>query len=215
MAFIEFKDQESVNNALELDGSTHFERFLKVKVSNPRGPKGGKGGGFSGKRELSEKPPGCTTVFVGNLSYDATEEAIMEAFTDCGECTARIAYDKETGKSRGFGHVEFTSEDGVAKAIEKTGTEIAGRAIRVDYAGGRQGGGGGGGGGGRGRGDRGGRGRGDRGGRGRGDRGGGRGRGRGNDRGGRGRGRGRGGSGGPRGGVPKAEGTSKKIKLDD
>jgi len=206
MAFVEFTTSDAVNKALELDGSTHMDRYIKVKVSNPRPAKGGGGGGAT--RGLSEKPEGCTTVFVGNLSWNADDNSLQEAFSECGEISSvRIAYDKESGKSRGFGHVEFTSEEGVAKAIALTGTEIAGRAIRVDYAGGRSGGGGGGGGG-----DRGGRGRGrgrggDRGrGRGRGgDRGRGRGRGRGGDRG---RGRGRG------GGTPRAEGSGKKVKLE-
>jgi len=231
MAFIQFKDQEAVNKALELDGSTHMDRYLKVNVSQPRAPKGDFGGrgGRGGKRgfeqrELSEKPEGCTTIFVGNLSYDVDEQTLQDHFADCGEVSsARIAM-KEDGGSRGFGHVEFTTEDAVDKAIEKTGTEVGGRTIRVDYAGGRSGGGDRGG---RGRGGRGGRG-GDRGGRGRGrggdrgrggrGRGGdrGRGRGRGGDRGGRGRG-GRGGSRGRGGfgGTPKAEGTGKKVKLDD
>jgi len=206
MAFVEFATEEAANKALELDGSTHMDRYLKVKISQPRNPRNAAGGPGAGGRELSERPEGCTTVFVGNLSYHTDESSLQAAFEDCGEVvSARVAYDKESGKSRGFGHVEFATEEGVTKAVEKSGTDVDGRNVRVDYAG-KSGGGGGGGGFRGGRGDRrGGRGdRGRRGGRGFGDRGRGRGRGRGD------RGRGR----GPRGGVPKAEGSSKKVKLE-
>jgi len=195
IAFVEFSSQEAVNKALELDQQTpdwNNERYLKIKVSESRAK-------TSFSREPSAKPEGCKTVFVGNLSWGADEDSITATFADCGTVTnVRIATDRDTGQSKGFAHVEFEEDDAVDKAIAKTGTELDGRAIRVDYAGGSGGGGGGGRGGrGRGRGDsrgrgRGGRGRGGgdfRGGRGRGGRGGG------DFRGGRGRG-GRGGRGG-------------------
>ena len=58
----------------------------------------------------------------------------------------RFATDRETGELRGFGHVEFTTLEASKKAIEKTGTDVCGRPIRVDYAAPRAEGGGGGGG---------------------------------------------------------------------
>ena len=45
----------------------------------------------------------------------------------------RFAADRETGRLRGFGLVEFTTLEASKKAIEKTGTEVCGRPIRVDY----------------------------------------------------------------------------------
>jgi len=99
-------------------------------------------------------------IYVGNLSYQATEEDLRQAFEAYGDVdSARIITDRETGRSKGFGFVEMANDDQAKAAIEGlNGTELAGRAITVNEARPRQprddsrGGGGGGGGGGRGRG---------------------------------------------------------------
>ena len=117
-------------------------------------------------------------LFVGNLSFNTTEEALMAAFQEFGEVVeARLMTERETGRSRGFGFVEMATPEAAAKAIEEmNGALLDGRPLRVNEAEKRpeRGGGGGGfrggGGGGRG-GDRGGGRGGDRGGR-RNDRGG-------------------------------------------
>lgn len=121
-------------------------------------------------------------LFVGNLSFNTTEEGLMAAFQEFGEVVeARLMTERETGRSRGFAFVEMATPEAAAKAIEEmNGAVLDGRPLRVNEAekrperGGGGGGGGGfrgGGGGGRG-GDRGGGRGGDRGGRGRNDRGG-------------------------------------------
>ncbi len=121
-------------------------------------------------------------LFVGNLSFNTTEESLTAAFQEFGEVVeARLMTERETGRSRGFAFVEMATPEAATKAIEQmNGVMLDGRPLRVNEAearperGGGGGGGGGfrgGGGGGRG-GDRGGRGGGGRGGRGGGDRGG-------------------------------------------
>ncbi|HEU5059217.1 MAG TPA: RNA-binding protein [Kofleriaceae bacterium] len=122
-------------------------------------------------------------LFVGNLSFNTTEESLMAAFQEFGEVVeARLMTERETGRSRGFGFVEMATPEAAAKAIEEmNGAVLDGRPLRVNEAEKRPERGGGGGGGGF---------RGGGGGRG-GDRGGG----RGGDRGGR---RDRGGGGGNR-----------------
>jgi len=134
----------------------------------------------------SEKQPGTTSVFVGNLSWDIDEDTLKAHFESCGNIKGvRFATDRETGDFKGFGHVEFYETEATYNAVELPGSDLMGRALRVDFAKQRQDNGGGRGGGGRGGRD-GGRGRGGgRGGGGRGGRDGGRGRG-----GGRGGGRG-------------------------
>lgn len=123
------------------------------------------------------------TLFVANLSFDASSDVLRESFQEHGEVIAtRMPTDRETGDPKGFGYVEFNSVEDATNAYNKmSGTQILGRTIRLDYSQPRpprEGGFGGspggfrGGRGGRG-GDRGGRGRG--GDRGRGGRGGGRG----------------------------------------
>jgi len=118
-------------------------------------------------------------LFVGNLSFNTTEESLMAAFQEFGEVVeARLMTERETGRSRGFAFVEMATPEAATKAIEEmNGAVLDGRPLRVNEAEARpeRGGGGGGGGfrgggGGRG-GDRGGGRGGDRGGR-RNDRGG-------------------------------------------
>ncbi|MBI5851251.1 MAG: RNA-binding protein [Planctomycetes bacterium] len=112
-------------------------------------------------------------LFVGNLSYDTTEDTLLEHFQKDGRQVAscKIMTDRDTGRSRGFAFVEFATDEEAAAAITAmNGVEIDGRPMRVNEAqdrparpaggggggggGGRRGGGGGGGGGHRDRGSR-------------------------------------------------------------
>ena len=96
-------------------------------------------------------------IYVGNLSFDATEEDVRMVFEPFGKVeSAKIVQDKYSGRSRGFGFVEMPSEDEAKAAISGlNGKEVKGRALSVNEARPRsekpRGGGGGGG---KGRGDR-------------------------------------------------------------
>jgi RNA recognition motif-containing protein len=114
-------------------------------------------------------------LYVGNLSFDTTEDRIQQTFADIGEVTdVKLMLDRDTGRSRGFAFVTMATPEDAQKALEQlNGMSLDGRALRVDQAeerrprsGGFGGGGGGGGGGGRGGGGGGGRGGGGGGGRG-------------------------------------------------
>jgi RNA recognition motif-containing protein len=111
-------------------------------------------------------------LYVGNLPFSTTEAVLTEVFGQCGTVTsAKIIMDRESGRSKGFGFVEMSSDAEAAAAIEKfNGADFDGRAMTVNEAkpmAPREGGGGGfGGGGGGGRGGRGGFGGGGGGGRG-------------------------------------------------
>ena len=74
-----------------------------------------------------------TSIYVGNLSYDATEEDVRQAFAQHGEVVSvNIVTYRETGRSRGFAFVEMPDGDEAKEAIEKVNeTEIAGRSITV------------------------------------------------------------------------------------
>jgi len=106
-------------------------------------------------------------IFVGNLSFNTNEDELRQLFEGFGQVDrVSILTDRETGRSRGFGFVEMSSDEDGEKAIAAlNGSQIGGRTINVNEARPkteRGGGGGSGGGGFRDRGDRGG----DRGGRG-------------------------------------------------
>ena len=75
-------------------------------------------------------------LFVGGISWNTSEAGLREAFEQFGEVTeATIVVDRDTGRSRGFGFVVFSDDGDALKAVEQlNGTELEGRAIRVDEA---------------------------------------------------------------------------------
>jgi RNA recognition motif-containing protein len=88
-------------------------------------------------------------LYVGNLSYNTTELSLREAFGQVGTVAdVKIVMDRETGRPRGFGFVEMSSDQEAQEAIQQlNGRELDGRAINVNEAQERAGGGGRGGGG--------------------------------------------------------------------
>ena len=92
-------------------------------------------------------------MFVGNLSWDTTDEKLHETFAEFGEITeAKVITDRDTGRSRGFGFVTFSDDAAAEKASSVLdGSTLDGRTIKVNEAQPRRerGGGGGGYGGGR------------------------------------------------------------------
>lgn len=101
-------------------------------------------------------------LYVGNLSYSATEDDLRDLFSQAGEVkSVALIKDRETGRSKGFAFVEMASNDEAEKAIDQFhGSQFQTRTLTVNIArpredrprggGGGYGRGGGGGGGGRG-----------------------------------------------------------------
>ena len=86
-----------------------------------------------------------TRLYVGNLSFDSTEETLTAAFSQDSRqvSSVTIMTDRETGQSRGFGFIEMASEGDAQAAIEAmNGQEVDGRALRVNEAEERKSGGG-------------------------------------------------------------------------
>ncbi|MCX5942913.1 MAG: RNA-binding protein [Cyanobacteria bacterium] len=102
------------------------------------------------------------TIYVGNLSFQAEQEDLLDLFGQYGEVKqCSLPLDRETGRKRGFAFVEMSNDADEQKAIDDLqDVEWMGRMIRVNKATPREGGGGAGGGGGGGRGGYGGGGRG-------------------------------------------------------
>ncbi|UZP42934.1 hypothetical protein NXS19_010750 [Fusarium pseudograminearum] len=100
-------------------------------------------------------------LYVGNLSWNTTDDTLRQTFSEFGEVTDSIIMrDRETGRARGFGFVTFSTEEQANAAVDALNEqELDGRRIRVNVANARPAGGNGGGfGGGRGGGYGGGRG---------------------------------------------------------
>jgi cold-inducible RNA-binding protein len=74
-------------------------------------------------------------LFVGNLPWKTTDEELKQLFSEAGTvAAAEVIRDKFTGRSRGFGFVEMSSDEESQKALELNGKEIEGRALTVNEA---------------------------------------------------------------------------------
>ena len=127
VGFCKFKNPSSAEKVinsgqLELDG-----RPIGITLSNEKPEK---------KQVQFKKTENFTgekfSVFVGNLSFKSNEDGLKKLFSDCGNILdIRITKNKE-GKSKGFAHIDFDSQEGMNNAISKNGFILDGRELRVD-----------------------------------------------------------------------------------
>jgi len=75
-------------------------------------------------------------LFVGGLSYQTDDHSLKEAFSGFGDVVeARVITDRESGRSRGFGFVSYSSEDCANEAMKAMdGQDLNGRSVRVSLA---------------------------------------------------------------------------------
>ncbi|MBT7910220.1 MAG: RNA-binding protein [Verrucomicrobia bacterium] len=75
-------------------------------------------------------------IFVGGLNWDATDDDLRESFGECGTITdAVVVNDRDTGRSRGFGFVTYSSDEEAKAAVEKfDGQDFMGRKLTVNEA---------------------------------------------------------------------------------
>ena len=75
-------------------------------------------------------------LYVGNLSYDTTDQELQELFAQHGTVqSANVVTDRDTGRSRGFGFVEMGSGEEVQQAIEALNeSDFQGRKLVVNEA---------------------------------------------------------------------------------
>ncbi|KAJ1410292.1 RNA-binding domain superfamily [Sesbania bispinosa] len=81
-------------------------------------------------------PPSTNKLFVGGLSWSVDEKSLTDAFSSFGDVTeVRIVYDKDSGRSRGFGFVIFSNEDDAKCAKDAMdGKALLGRPLRISFA---------------------------------------------------------------------------------
>lgn len=124
-AFVTMSSVEECNLIIEnLDGSEYGGRTLRVNFSDKPKP----------KEPLY--PETEHKLFVGNLSWTVTSESLTQAFQAYGDVVgARVLYDGETGKSRGYGFVCYPTRVELEAALAAlNGVELEGRAMRVSLA---------------------------------------------------------------------------------
>jgi len=143
-AHIDFASPDAAKKAVEtLNTASLRGRQLRVnmaqrkedRISAPRT------NSFSraGQGERTPRPFELYSVFIGNLAWDMTPDLVEEMLNDVLgpglHKKVRLAVDRETGRSRGFGHIDFKDEESCQRAIsELNGMEVLGRPLRVDHA---------------------------------------------------------------------------------
>ena len=98
----------------------------------------GAGGGMKdkdkgAKQALSKRPAACQSVFIGNLSFDITEELVRQTFAHCGDIK-EVRFLQRDGQFKGCGFLDFHDSSPVDLAIKLNGSLVMNRAMRVDYA---------------------------------------------------------------------------------
>jgi len=85
--------------------------------------------------EAKEEEKESTTVFVGGLSFNSTEDVVKKDFAECGEIVNfRFPMDRERGTPKGIAFITYADQAGVKKALEFNETEYDGRTLRVRVA---------------------------------------------------------------------------------
>lgn len=114
--------------------------MLNVRFLQPKGgaaaPSAGGAPVMSAKpaKVIGPRPEGCTTIYVGNLAYDITEEVLRKVFEKCGTVKAiRFAEHIQTKEFRGFGYVQFYEEGPCEAAVKFDGMIVMGRPMNIDY----------------------------------------------------------------------------------
>ncbi|QLQ82645.1 hypothetical protein HG537_0H04080 [Torulaspora globosa] len=128
--YMDFKTKEQMEYVVTLS-ETHLNgRNLLIKDSK----------NFDGRPDkndlvsMSKNPP-SRILFVGNLSFDTTDDLLKRHFQHCGEIVKiRMATFQDSGKCKGFAFVDFKDEEGATKALkDKNCRKITQRPIRMEY----------------------------------------------------------------------------------
>ncbi|CAI4920681.1 CGH_3_HP_G0025470.mRNA.1.CDS.1 [Saccharomyces cerevisiae] len=125
-----FKNVEQMKAVLELSESHLNGRNMLIKDSE----------NYSGRPDkddlvaMSKNPP-SRILFVGNLSFDVTDDLLRKHFQHCGDIVKiRMATFEDSGKCKGFAFIDFNNEEGSTNALkDKSCRKIAGRPLRMEY----------------------------------------------------------------------------------
>ncbi|XP_076100181.1 uncharacterized protein LOC143069436 [Mytilus galloprovincialis] len=115
ISYVCFEEEDSAGRALLLNGQEIDGNHIRVDISNN-----------------SKRHDDANTVFIGNMTYDITENEVWKHFEDCGEIeNVRIIRDNKTGTGKGIGYIEFKENDGVMFALKFHESQLKGRKLRV------------------------------------------------------------------------------------
>jgi len=130
IAFVKFDTNAEATKALATNEQEFEGRKLRVNFAgeNPTDREERPSTKF-------EKGSNQCTVFIGNIPFSSSKDAIEDMFKSCGSIKDVRFATRDDGKPKGFAHIEFNNEDSVEKALKMNGTEMDGRHLKVDIAG--------------------------------------------------------------------------------
>ncbi|KAH7661709.1 nucleolin protein [Dioscorea alata] len=136
-AFVSMASHDDALNAIRMfDGSEVGGRTMKVNF--PEVPRGGEREVMSSRMKAASRGyiDSPHKVYAGNLGWAVTGQSLREAFaSQAGILGAKVIYDRDSGRSRGFGFVSFaTAEEAQAAIDEMNGVEVEGRPLRLSPA---------------------------------------------------------------------------------
>lgn len=127
IAMISFRTEAATKRALSLDGSDMGGLSLKVQPYKA-----------TREKKVSDFAPammeGYNRIYVGNLSWDMTEDELKNFFSDCNISSIRLGKDKETGEFKGFAHVDFSDSLSLTMALKLDQKPLFGRPVRIRCA---------------------------------------------------------------------------------
>ncbi|KAI7748554.1 hypothetical protein M8C21_008484, partial [Ambrosia artemisiifolia] len=127
IAMISFRTEAAAKRALDLDGSDMGGLSLKIQPYKA-----------TREKKVSDFAPamvkGYNRIYVGNLSWDMTEDELKKFFSDCSISSVRLGKDKETGEFKGFAHVDFADSLSLTMALKLDQKPLFGRPVRVRCA---------------------------------------------------------------------------------
>lgn len=137
-AFVEFATSDAAQKATSKNGKKCMERPIVVKQQGHRVEPTAAAANDRKKMppapKWTDKPEGCNTLFMGNLSFEVSEDQIRTFFASCGSIYEVRFGARPDGSFNGIGWIQFDEEDALQKAVKLHGKACCGRPIRLDYA---------------------------------------------------------------------------------
>ena len=135
IGFVQFYEPESATKAMNDSSSLSLDgRVLKISYSNERSaPKQTQTQPHQSKPRSNNNSK--YSIFVANLNFDSNEQGIRNFFKDCGKITGVRIAKSANGKSRGFAHVDFDSQESLDKAMKKRNCRLDKRRLRLEISG--------------------------------------------------------------------------------
>ncbi|KAF4351251.1 hypothetical protein G4B88_025743 [Cannabis sativa] len=127
IAIISFKTEAAAKRALALDGADMGGLFLTIQPYKTN--RTNKSSNFA-----PQYVEGYRRIYVGNLSWDITEDKLRNFFSDCKISSVRFGMDKETSEFRGYAHVDFVDNLSLTLALKLDQKHVCGRPVKISCA---------------------------------------------------------------------------------